>query len=430
MRTKELKQILRASLILALVCVFLGKDVYASGEQDKQQEWRFSKAIELQGSGAYHALFIDEEVYARADEDLRDLRIVDQKGQYVPYYIDSGYGEAKEQSKTYSSTLIRTALKDGNTLLDYKITPVADNVDIQGNLLTVELPKEDFLKHILVQGSYDGNQWEPLEQNGQSAQSLYRTDQLVKDSISLGEAYKFEYYRLIVLNNVEKLKFPSLQLIHNSQDFQWLDYKKIGNPSFEVKQEDRHTQIIVDNESRLRINEVLLLTKGSNFTRSYELYDDQGVSIDTVGEQTVYRLDFKEVPIMNNTITVVSPIRSPKFTIQINNLDDAPLDITGVAIEHILDKLVFEAKGQGPYKLLYGNTSATGPQYDIVNFKSHIEQEDIALGKLSKQVTSQVPVTKEDPVWWLQQKVWFNGIIIIVSILLILLLIKKMKLKP
>jgi len=412
--------------VTLLICAFVGRDVIVAAEQEQVPEWRFSKGIELQGSGPYHALFLDEEVYAGADEDLRDLRIVNQKGQYVPYYMDSGYEQAKEQTKSYSSSLIRTATKDGNTLLDYKVTPVADNVDIQGNLLSVELPGESFLKHIKVYGSYDGSQWEFVDQS-----DLYRTDQMVKDRIDLGSEYKYEYYRLSVLNNKEKLAFPSLQLIHNTRELEWLVHTKRGKPSFEVKQKDKFTQIILNNENRLQITELQLFSERSNYTRSFEVYDDQGVRIETVGGQEIYQLDFKDVQIKNHMITAVEPIRSPFITIEINNRDDLPLDIAGFGIAYIVDKLVFEDTGELPYKLLYGNSLSTKPQYDIVNFKSHIEQEDVALGKLSIQVKSRVTTpTKEDQVWWLQQKVWFNGIIILVSILLIGLLVKKMKSKP
>lgn len=425
----RLKQIRRASLICAVtlwICTFVGQDVIVAAEQDQEQGWRYSKEIEMQGNGPYHALFLDEEVYAGADEDLSDLRIVNHKGQYVPYYIDSGYGEAKEQTVTYSSSLVHTATKDGNTLLDYKIMPVADNVDIQGNILALELPEADFLKHIMVYGSYDGDQWEYVDQS-----ELYRTDQLSKDIIELESEHKYEYYRLSVLDNVEKLTFPSLQLIHSTQEHQWIEYKKMGKPSFEVKQEDGFTQIIIDNESRLQVIELQLMTEDNNYTRSYELYDDQGASIGIVGKQELYQLDFKDVQIKNNMITAVNPIRTPNITMRINNRDDIPLDIAGFGIGYILDKLVFEDKGEGPYKLLYGNATATEPQYDIVNFKSHIEQEGVALGNLSAQVEAQAPATsEEDQAWWLQQKVWFNTIIVIVALLLIVLLVKKMKLKP
>jgi hypothetical protein len=413
---------MRFMMIVFFVGLLTGSDIIVASAQMEQQEWPFSKAIELQGSGPYHALFLDEEVYGGTREDLGDLRIVNQSGNYVPFYMDHGYGEAKEQSKTYSSSLVRSAIKKGNTLLDYKITPMSENVDIQGNILAIELPEVDFLKHIDVYGSYDGNQWEFIDQS-----DLYRTDQLVKSSIELGSEHKFEFYRLSVLNNVEKLKFPSLQLIHNTEELQWLDYKKLGDPSYEVKQVDGVTEIIVNNESRLRINKMQLLTEGSNFTRSVELYDDQGVNIRTVGEQDLFRLDFKDVQIMNNAITTPIPNSSPSFTIRINNRDDSPLNIVDVHTEYIVDKLVFEDTDEGPYKLLYGNPNAIQPQYDIVNFKTHIEQEEVALGKLGTQVSLQEGFSKEEPTaWWQQQKVWFNGIIIFVSILLVGLLIKKM----
>ncbi|MNO98863.1 hypothetical protein D3C76_906220 [compost metagenome] len=249
----------------------------------------------------------------------------------------------------------------------------------------------------------------------------------MKSSIELGSEYKYEFYRLSVQNNVEKLSFPSLQLIHNTEDLQWQDYKKIDKPAYEVEQGDGVTRIIVNNESRLRMIEMQLLTESKNFTRSYELYDDQGVYNRAVGEHNIYHLDFKDVQITNNTITASSPIDSPHFTIKINNRDDAPLDIVGVETTYIVDKLVFEDQGKGPYQLLYGNSHANQPQYDIVNFKKHIELEDITLGKLGAQVAAKEATSPVEPTpWWEQPKVWFNGVIIVVSILLIYLLVKKL----
>ncbi|MHA0856852.1 DUF3999 family protein [Paenibacillus sp. CMAA1364] len=387
----------------------------------EQQGWQFSKGIDLQGTDPYHGLFLDEEVYAGANGDLSDLRIVDKKGQFVPYYIDSGYGLAKDMTKKYTSSLVHTAMKDGNMLLDYQITPEAEHKDIRGNLLSVELPEETFLKRIKVYGSYDGHQWQFIDQG-----DLYRTDQLVKNTIELGSEYKYEYYRLNVLNNVEKLIFPTLQLIHNTQERQWIDYKKLGKPSYEMKQVDKVTHIIVKNESRLQVTQLQLSTKSNNYKRSYKVYDDQDVRMTTAGSQDIYQLNFKDKQITNNTIMLETPTRSSNITIELNNHDNLPLDITAFEMGYIVDKIVFEDIGAGPYQLWYGKSDAIQPEYDIVNFKTYIEHEDVRVGKFQAQQIVQDAPTSEGPApWWMQAKIWFNVVIILVSLMLIVLLVKK-----
>lgn len=407
-------------ILASFVCLFTGLN--ATAAEEGQQGWRFSKPVIMQEeSSRYQAFFLDEQTYAGANTDLRDLRIVNSKGKYIPFYIDSGYGESVEQGVTYTSTLVNTTKKNTNTLFDYRVTPMQDNVDIQGNILLIHVPDEAFLKHVEVYGSYDGNKWELVRKD-----DLYRTDSLKKETIELEAEYKFSYYRLNVLNNVENLPFSKLELIHNTRDVKWNEYKKSAKARYEIKQDAEFTHIIVHNENRLKMNKVLLQVEG-NFKRPYDVYDEDGVRVKTDGEDELYRLDFKDVQISNTTITGTVPISSSFFTITINNHDDAPLEIKDVTSEYAVDKVVFEDQGNQPYQLLYGKDNVDPPQYDIVNFKMHIQQEHVPMATLGAQVISlEEETSKLHAPWWLQQKVWFNGVILLVSIMLVIFLIRKM----
>lgn len=428
------KQVLirKGSLLVGVILILLGGCLFNIGggmsvqatEQDGQQDWHFSKSLDFKDDGgSYRAVFLDEQVYAGATDDLRDLRIVNGKGQFVPYYIDNGYEESAEHQVKYATELVGTVKKEKDTsVLDFKVTPLGENVDIQGNVLTISLPEDHFLKHVDVYGSYDGTAWEWLQKD-----DLYRTDSLKKDTIELSDKYTFSYYRLKVMNNVEGLDFSQLQLSYNISAVQWRDFQKSAKPTYEMKQEAGFTDIIVQNSDRLKIKKVQLAASG-NFKRTYEVMDSEGESIETEGVAELFRLNFKDATIANTTITAVLPITSSNFIIRIHNQDDLPLDISDITVEYNLDKLVFEDRGTEPYHLLYGNDNVVKPQYDIVNFKSHIEQEDVGSGALGEQVVLSVkPKDSLSAPKGFATKPWFSGVIIVISVVLIGLIANKLR---
>lgn len=145
------------------------------------------------------------------------------------------------------------------------------------------------MKHVEVYGSYDSIGWERLKMD-----DLYRIDSLTKDTIELDDKYSFRYYRLKVLNNVEGLSFPQMQLSNVISDLQWRDFQRSGTPKYEMKQEDGFTDIIIQNPNHLRIKRVQLTAAG-NFTRTYELMDSEGKTIEAENIPELFSMDFKDV---------------------------------------------------------------------------------------------------------------------------------------
>lgn len=420
------RAILRASLALLLCLICLSHPVQgyaATSDGDSRSHWQFSKSIELEPQATYQELYLDEEVYGQATEDLRDLRIVNGKGEFVPFYIESQTQTSEKHKVTYSSELMDTAKKGTNSIFDFKIIPVQDNIDIQGNRLVFELPSEPFLKHVQVLGGYDGHAWKLLGKG-----DLYYTEGLEQNYIELGATYKFNHYRLIVENNMENLQFSDLSLIQNTEETKTMNFQRQQTPEFEIIQEPKETQILIDNGNRLKISKVILDSEG-NFTRTYAMFDDDGSRIGTEGNE-LYRLDFKDARIADTDIVTQATVNSPEFKIVIYNRDDAPIAISGIRIEYLVNKLVFAAGGEEPYQLLYGNLTASAPQYDLINFKAHIESSDVAMAKLGAEIAASKETGESlSKVKWFQSRLGFNVIIIAVSLLLILVLIRKLNRK-
>lgn len=397
----------------------------ASGLAEKAEsgQWKVSRAITIPEPAPYYELYLDEGVYASAAGDLRDLRITGgSSGAPVPYYLESGEGTVEEHSVAYSSVLIRRADKGADTLLDYRITPIAEHVDIQGNKLVFGLPDESFLKHVEVWGGYDGNAWEPLAKG-----DLYATNGLSADSIELDGSYKFSFYRIVVKSNPEGLDFPGLTLVDSSREVKMAVFMRQKTLPYEISQAEDRTEILISNKDRLKITKLTLGSNG-NFSRRYELYDSEGLKIPVAGSGELYRLDFKDTLISRTDIRLLNASSSPVLRILIYNLDDAPISIAGLKAEYLVDRLVFAGGEQenGPYTLIYGNALALAPQYDIINFKDQIAGGKLVTATLGAEDV--IPEAAEPPAQggWFQREWGFNIIIIAVSLLLILIVARKL----
>lgn len=424
----------RAAVLLAVLGGLLlftsaypaqGTAAAAAGLAEKADsgQWKFSRAIGIPEPAPYYEVYLDEGVYGSAAEDLRDLRITGSTGEPVPYYLESGEGTVEERSTAYSSILIRRADQGPDTLLDYRITPLAEHVDIQGNKLVFELPDESFLKHVEVWGGYDGNAWEPL-----ATGDLYATNGLSADSIELEGSYKFSFYRLVVKSNPEGLNFPGLTLVDSSREVKMAGFMRQKTPQYEISQVENRTEIVISNKDRLKIARLTLGSTG-NFSRRYELYDSDGIRLPVAGSGELYRLDFKDSRISRTDIQPLQASSSGALRIIIYNLDDTPISITGLKIEYLVDRLVFAGgeQEQGPYSLIYGNALAHAPQYDIINFKDQIAGDKRVTATLgAENMIPEAPSESPAQSGWFQSEWGFNLIIIVVSLLLILIVARKL----
>ncbi|AZB41031.1 DUF3999 family protein [Bacillus sp. FJAT-42376] len=412
-------QLNKKSILLAAAFLLGSSPPSALAEKDT---WKFAKNIEIQNEGKYQSLFLDEEVYSGAREDLGDVRIVNEKGQTVPYYMKNGYGNVSEQETVYSSEPLPGREENGNTLYDFKMIQDEKNTDIVGETLKADLPDQPFLKKTQVLGSYDGLKWEPVTED-----TLYNTGEVKKDTIDLGMAMKYTYYRVKILDNAEKINLPGLSLIHSETRESFKEFSKQKTPEFTAAEKGKQTVITIENKQRLKIAKVSVNAAG-NFRRTVEIEEGSGLPVSLSGEAELYRADFKDTRILNTDLTFQSPSSAGKITITISNEDNAPLDLQGITITYLVDELVFEKKSAGPYQLLYGSKNAQIPQYDIEEFRSFIEKESVSeatLGSSIKRPQKAAP-KEEKQVQWFQTEWVFNTIIALISVLLIVFILQKM----
>lgn len=388
-----------------------------SAAAENMEAWSHSASLEFSGTKKYKALFIGEAVYQNALSTLNDIRIVDSEGSFVPYYIQNGTAIIRQNELIYQAQLVEDFKKDNDRYYDFKIIPQKDNKDIAGNLLLLDLPNENFLKHIKIYGSFDGDTWDYI-----GSDYVFRAAGRDKAALSLGKTKKYTYYRLLTLDNPEYIRFNNLRLSNSYTDASWNSFVKSASAEFTMKNEKNSSILTIANPQKLNIKRIILEID-ENFQRPYQLYSDNlSGQIKKSGE--VYNLQLENTKVSGTSINLdKQPLFAETLVVKIDNRDDRPLSVKSVKIEYYIDKLVFPDLGNTPYRLYFGNKAALKPQYEIELQKAYIEQEmqdACSLGEITEKAK---PTEAES----LNMKYILNGIIILVSILLIGLLLPRLK---
>src|SRR5690554_806021 len=106
-------------IAIAAAAVFMWLPPFALLTEAKSAEWAFSKTIQAEDIAEYRSVLLDEDVYAQALEGLIDLRIIDDEGQFIPYYIEAGTTDSKEKETVYSSEIVDNFMILNDRVFDF-----------------------------------------------------------------------------------------------------------------------------------------------------------------------------------------------------------------------------------------------------------------------------------------------------------------------
>ncbi|GEM_PF-1979724 len=410
----------------------------AVDEAEDSASWSFSKNIETVEGSRYQAVFLDPDVYGRAAEDLGDVRIVNKAGQFVPYYMDSGSTEARGADRDYA--LERVARADGaeESTFDFKVVPKTENEDVRGSVLNFDLPGGYFFKKVTVQGSYDGQRWEPAAED----QLYWVSKGKAKTTVVLDNPEKYRYYRLKVPSNTEDLDFLGGTLTDVGIPISGERFLREKELPFNVEAKGRASEVVLYNSDRLRIDRIKVNAAASDgssgFSRLFYIESASGQAVHPLSPEILNRLELAGEEIDDTEIRLVRPLRSTKAKIVIDNDGNQPLNIRSIEVGYRVDRLVFEDTGTGPYRLVYGSEGQKMPGYDIAAFRPQIEKSKPGEASLGPETaeTFTPPGTSvsgrdsdEEPLVGPSDslRIVFNIVLVVVALLLIVFVGRKLK---
>lgn len=412
-------------LIMILVLIFMSLNTAALAETD-MDGWRFSKNIQCEEEVGYQSIFLDDETYRYANKDLSDLRILNDNDEFVPYYIQNAYQAYEEETRIeYGTELITSYTMFDDKYFDYKIVAQEETHDILGSDLVFNVGKEIFLRDVKVYGGYDNKAWNLIKSD-----TIYRTEGAVKLNIKLDEVYKYGYYRIVFMNDLEDTRIENLTLEYSVKDLVVDHYQKTKKLDFLVESLNNDTVLLIDNKDNLKLHTIKVVSDDM-FKRSYqvEYKDNDEVDYRPVSGGNIYQIALANFDIEDTDIELdyVSKyyLSSDTIRIMIINKDDKPIDIKALEVSYYIDKLVFEDEGDDSYKMIFGNKDASAASYDIEEYKQYIEEEDQGVCTLSAIKDRDVEINEDKT----NYKLILNITVVVIAVLLVGLIFFKSNFK-
>lgn len=412
-------------IVLITMLLFLNTTVLA----EDIDNWKYLKEIQSKEEG-YKAVYLDEHIYRYTKGDLSDIRIIDNNGEFVPFYLYNKYLVTSNiKNREYKSKEILSFTKNKDSYYDFEIIMIDENTDIIGNKLLIDINKDDFFNEVEVFGSYDNEKWDFIKLD-----KIYRVKEAEKLDVVFDDSFKYRYYRIVFKNDTSSDYIKSFKLIMDEKEIEYEEYRKTKKIEYEILSNNKETIININNEDRLKINNIAILSN-DDYKRNYILYfkNDEDGSFNDIKYGEIYRINLEKFSAENNNITLDNVyekfIKFDTIRIKIINNDDKPINIEDIKINYFVDKIVFKGDKNNTYQILFGNKDTKKPTYDIESYKHEIEKEIQKVCSLSNLLKNAAfkENSNDNEQGDINYKLILDITIALISVILVILIIRKIK---
>jgi uncharacterized protein DUF3999 len=376
------------------------------------RNWRYSRAIQLPSTDSTRlaAVIVPQDAYPHSQIWLPDMRIIDDAGSEVPYARYAKEGSAS--SKELPTELLENSFAPG--LYTQIVVKLAEQTPFH-NAVEINTGESDFIEWVSVEASDDASVWRIVQERA----PIFRFRKQSREgtqtvSYSPNNA---RYLRVRVLDGEKRFPIQGADVI----------YKTVEIPEREVL----YTDIVADpvvhpgetswrvdlGTPSLSIREVRFAVNPAEFNRAVIIStsdDDATWSFFARGE--IYRFLRDNTAEEQLRVFVPSYTTSRYWRITIENGNDAPLPGVTPSIYMTPAHIVFEQQPGHSYRLLYGQSRAVAPQYDLAR-RTDAKQEDAA-------VVGEVGPEEENPDYadpkpWTEKNGYFLWVVVGLAVLLL-----------
>lgn len=331
------------------------------------KHWRYSRAVVLPETGvpALVSFVLPEDVYARESQPEADLRIMDDRSGEVPYFLYSREGSS-------NSAPILTVLHE-KSFTPGQYTQLI--VEIPGtapfhNTLQIFTPEQNFMEWVRVEASDDARTWRIVQDRA----PIFR----FRDSGRAGiqdvhySENNANFLRVSVLDGQKE--FPLMNVIVSREISMPAERMAMtaalvpasnapaGKSIWTADLGGTHAAV---SEVRFETGEEL--RTGEEFSRVARVeasYDNQDWEQMAQGE--IYR--FRQGDVVQEQLSVSITYSDPKdryWRVEIENGNDSPLQGASPRFYTTPRHVVFMEQPGRSYRLLYGQSEARFPRYDL-----------------------------------------------------------------
>jgi hypothetical protein len=391
--------------------------------QGQFQNYSYQREV-LGVTDQWHKLTLPEAFFDKVDPSLNDLRIIGISSSgdttEVPYLLKLDAGRTIEKEVEFS--VINKSQNGKNAYITFAL-PTAMRI----NRMMLDIELDNFDWRIDLESSNDQKQWFVILNDYRilsikNTQTNFRFTQLdFPDS-------EYLYYR-IRFNGVNVPAFKSAHLKFLETE----DGRMVSRP---VKAKNIHEEKNTDNtlidlklEHKVPVSEIVITVEDAiDFYRPIFI---EYLS-DSFETEKGWRYNYRSLYSGTLSSFLKPSFRFPvalakNFRITIRNGDNEPLHISDVAATGYNYILYARFTEKGTFFLLYGNSAAYSPRYDLTNFEESIPENLVSVELGDEQKIKPQLVAGNEPMFLSMYWLWL--IIGAVGVVLVYFTLKMMKTK-
>jgi Protein of unknown function (DUF3999) len=390
----------RASLTAFLVPLI----AVAGALSSTWRNWHFYRPIVLPTNVTARLVSVElpDDVYSGAQADLADVRVVDDQEQETPYILRQGVSQPAPQVRR--SAVIERSYSPG-------VPPFRDSVKRQYSQIVLDLgdkplmhdrvnisvPEDNFFAWVEVAVSDNARDWRIIKdrapifrfrsENREGTQTVRYPDSLAR------------YLRLRILDSKSDVRSAAVEV--SAQTAPAAKYIP-SSVALELVKRDKETIWHATLPAAdIPITQVRFDTTQPEFDRAVTVeFSEDGVDWTTAGSGDIYRFqrEGRQAEKLDLPVSLNSVDRQLRITIA--NGSDAPLQAIHAQLMETPANVFFEAQPQRSYSLLFGNTQAQAPRYDLVRT---VDDKDLASAGTASLGAAELNTNYADARPWTEQ---------------------------
>lgn len=378
------------------------------------KNWRYSRAIELAPAESMRlaSVVAPEDAFRQSLERLPDLRVIDNQGQETPFVVRMREGSTNVVST--KTTLLENSFAPGRytqIVLDLgKKAPFHNAVELQTS-------QTDFIEWVSVAASDDAHLWRIVQPRAPFFQfHLQYRDGANTIPYSENDA---QYLRIHILDGEKQFSVAGANVLHKTvtppeRVAQSASFEK-GEPSTP----QRSAWIANRGAAGMPVSAVRFeVAPPVEFIRTVEIFaSDDGKKWLRFAQGEIYR--YYQEKVSQEQLVVTVPFGGAQgryWKVEVVNGNDAPLDGTTLYLSAVPRHIVFEQQPGRDYRLLYGQSRATTPQYDLERRLATAQEDAAVAGQLGPEVVNAYWV---DPRPWTETHDIFLWLVMLAAVVLL-----------
>lgn len=351
--------------LVFLVFLFLLLTVASAAELPSAwRSWRYSRPIQAVHADALDYITLDREVFSRSENQLADLRIIDDSGQQLPYEMRAQITAPREPVR------IPAKVRE-NSFVPGQFTQVIVDLGERSrfhNRLRVETPEPDFIHWVEVAASDDAHVWRIV--NPRAPISRFRRDNLEGNQTVRYSENNARYLRVRIELAGDSFRVSDIAVFSSpvtkpEGPAEGASLTSSLAPDSGV--EGSETQWTVDlGSGNVPVAQFKFETSQPDFYRAVRILtssDEKDWQFAGGGEIHRYLAGGKTEESL--AVLCHEPSGQRYWRVEVLNASDAPLSAVRLSAVMPLRFVLFHPTANRSYRLIYGNARANAPQYDL-----------------------------------------------------------------